>query len=76
MSIKVKFWVYISDGQDGSAFPHYFSSAEAAEAYASKDDQRFCDDILCQEFIVDDNGNIVDGLCEPRDEEDEDENQD
>lgn len=48
-------WVHISSNGDGSASALFFSTEEAAEKYASHDDERFCDDIYKKtlEFSLD-----------------------
>lgn len=58
-TIKVKFWTYPRSLGDGSYSIEFFSSKEAAEEYASYDDERSCDDINRVELEVDLNGNLV-----------------
>lgn len=38
---------------DGSCAVKFFSSKENAENFASKDDERFCDDIYYKEIDID-----------------------
>lgn len=57
--MKVTFYSYMQNGGDGSAFPKFFSTREAAEAYAESDDERFCDDIEIVNLIIDDNGKLL-----------------
>lgn len=58
-NIKVKFWIHISNGGDGSASALFFDSKEAAEKYASHDDERFCDDIYEKEIWVTPEGKLA-----------------
>jgi len=58
-TIKVKFWTYTPNNGDGSYGIKFFSSKEAAEEYASYDDERACDDIRYVELEVDLDGNLV-----------------
>lgn len=58
-TIKVKFWTYPQNLGDGSYTIEFFSSKEAAEEYASYDEERSCDDINFVELEVDLDGNLV-----------------
>lgn len=51
--MKIKFWTYIENLYDGSCAIRFFNSEEEAEAYAEKDDERFCDDINVKELEID-----------------------
>lgn len=51
--MKIKLWLYIMNLGDGSCAVKFFSSKENAENFASKDDERFCDDIYYKEIDID-----------------------
>jgi hypothetical protein len=57
--IKVKLWIYVKNGGDGSCSTSLFSSEEAAEKYAEPDDERYQEDIQQETFEVDENGNLL-----------------
>jgi len=59
--MKVKFAIYVSNGQDGSANVHFFKNEEGAEKYASRDDCRFEDDVRTVELEFDNDGNLLTG---------------
>jgi hypothetical protein len=57
--MKVNFWVFLRNNDDGSASAVYFPTEELAEQYASWDDERFCDDVYEQTLEFDENGVLV-----------------
>lgn len=57
-TIKVKFWLYMQNQNDGSAVAKFFNSEEAAEEYAKDDVERFSDDIYSKELEFDLEGNL------------------
>lgn len=61
--LKLEFWVYMHNNQDGSASPMFFASEDLAEKTAKKTDERFCDDIVFHEFKIDlETGKVISGI--------------
>ena len=70
--ITLTFWIYACNGGDGSVSTLTFSSKEAAEKYAERDDERMEEDIREITLNIDENGKLLDP--DPvRDDEDEEE---
>lgn len=57
--LKITFAVYVANQGDGSASARIFPDEETAEKFASKDDERYCDDISSMTIFVDDKGNLL-----------------
>jgi hypothetical protein len=69
-AIKLRFAVYLANGGDGSAIPHFFATEEQAQARADRDREEygesFTDDVVMHEFEIDpETGTIVKGLEDP-----------
>lgn len=58
-TIKVRLWTYIKNFGDGSYGIRFFKTKDAAETYASYDDERCCDDINLYELEFDLEGNLI-----------------
>lgn len=57
--MKVKFAMYIANCGDGSCVVKFFRNEENAEKFASKDDERYCDDVYSKTLEFDDEGNLL-----------------
>lgn len=57
--IKITFAVYVCNAGDGSAYAKIFTNEEEAEKFASKDEERFCDDISTYVIYVDKEGRLL-----------------
>jgi hypothetical protein len=56
---QITFAIYMENNGDGSASARIFPDEETAEAFAEKDDERYCDDISSYTILVDSKGNLV-----------------
>ncbi len=56
-------WLYLEDGGDGSAIPHFFETQEEAQKSADNEmiefEQALCDNVICFKIEVDDNGRFI-----------------
>ena len=57
--MKVKFWIYIENLMDGDVCVRIFNSKEAAEKYASYDEERYGNDISQEEIEIDEFGYLI-----------------
>jgi hypothetical protein len=48
--MKVKVWLHIYNCGDGSCVVKFFPTEAEAEAYAAKNDERFCEDVYEKEL--------------------------
>lgn len=62
--MKVRFWVHINDGGDGSAYLKFFNTKEDAKVSADREFEEFgqalCDNVLQIQLEVDEHGKLLD----------------
>ena len=58
-TIKTTVWIYIYNCGDGSAIALFYPTEKASVERASKDEERYCDDIYSQVLEFDLDGNLL-----------------